>query len=108
MDDVILKGGGKEILDIDRYFLLKIKDLEYVNNSKLKKKNKKYKFYLVCKLISVYWWANGFSVLFKKFKMEKPIEDYKKGKIFKKMNNDFGYVVKKFCNWSFKNGIYSY
>lgn len=60
MDDVILKGGGKEILDIDEcifFYIKDKKDLEYVNNSKLQKKNKKYKFSIyVCKINFKYDW----------------------------------------------------
>jgi hypothetical protein len=113
MDDVILKGGGKEILDIDEcifFYIKDKKDLEYVNNSKLKKKIKNINFpFMFVKLISSMT-GEQMDLVYpspKNLKMEKIIEDYKKGKISKKMNNDFlDMFMKKFVIDHLKNGIY--
>ena len=113
MDDVILKGGGKKIIDVDQivfFFMESKKDLEYLNLD-IKSKKDFTKIGFPSMYISMISNNDGdqFDIVFpaNDNQLKKIVNDFKKKKIsFNEYTNILDSFVNIFITRYLKNGIF--
>lgn len=113
MKDVILKGGGKTILDIDHclfFYMKDKKDLDYVklnNDKNLKKLEFPLMYVNLSSKISNEKMVLVFPIPKNMIKFDKLIEDYKNNKISDEIHEDnLDLLMKSFVISHLKNGIF--
>lgn len=111
MKDVILQGGGKTILDVDKcifFYMESKKDLEYLNSNKKFSKIKFPSIYIKLgssisdeKMELIYPLDKNF------IRIDKMLEDYKKDKISDEMHKEIlDLLMKTYVTSQLKNGIF--
>lgn len=111
MKDVILKGGGKTIIDVDKcifFYMESKKDLEYLNSNKKFGKIKFPSIYIKLgssisdeKMELIYPLDKNF------IRIDKMLEDYKKDKISNEMHEEIlDLLMKTYITSQLKNGIF--
>lgn len=111
MKDVILQGGGKTIIDVDKcifFYMESKKDLEYLNSNKKFSKIKFPSIYIKLgssisdeKMELIYPLDKNF------IRIDKMLEDYKKDKISDEMHEEIlDLLMKTYVTSQLKNGIF--